>query len=80
MEHYSSPTRLLDITKNPLVALYFATKNASNTKDEQDKKDGIVYIVRPVQKEDTYKNILYSDSDKALMLASLAKFTEKEKE
>lgn len=74
MQHHSSPTRLLDITKNPLVALYFATKNYKNN------QDSIVYIIKPKKTDDAYKNILYSDSDKALMLASLAKFTQKEKD
>ena len=38
MQHYGSPTRLLDITTNPLVALYFACE------DKNNKKDGIVHI------------------------------------
>jgi len=39
MQHYGLPTRLLDMTLNPLVALYFACIG-----DEQKNKDGIVYI------------------------------------
>lgn len=36
LQHFGLPTRLLDITKNPLVALYFAC-------NENFKKDGVVY-------------------------------------
>lgn len=39
MQHYGIPTRLLDITKNPLVALYFACENEAN-------KDGVVYVFK----------------------------------
>lgn len=37
MQHYGIPTRLLDLTRNPLVALYFA---CSSKQDE----DGVVYV------------------------------------
>jgi len=40
LQHYGLKTRLLDLTLNPLVALFFACQ----TKDEEDHMDGVVYI------------------------------------
>ncbi len=39
MQHFSLPTRLLDITRNPLIALFFACNNI-----DEKNKDGMVYI------------------------------------
>lgn len=39
MQHFGMPTRLLDTTTNPLVALYFACES-----DKQLDKDGAVYM------------------------------------
>lgn len=61
MQHYELPTRLLDITSNPLVALYFACQ-------EDDKKDGAV-LVYSILKE----QLEYFDSDAVCILSNLAK-------
>jgi hypothetical protein len=65
MQHYSLPTRLLDITSNPLVALYFACKN---TNSKEIDNDGILY--RFVIPED---EIRYYDSDTISIVANIAR-------
>lgn len=68
MQHYGLPTRLLDITRNPLVALYFACES-------NPKKHGEI-IVFDVNNED----IKYPGSDTVSILASLPLFTQDMKE
>ena len=61
MQHYGLPTRILDLTKNPLVALYFATK-------EIPKKNGEVIVFR-IPKSD----VKFYDSDTVSILSNIAK-------
>lgn len=67
MQHYGIPTRLLDITKNPLVALYFACEDLSDKNGEM--------IVFSVPKNE----IKYSKSDTVSILSCLSVFDEVEK-
>ena len=67
MQHYSMPTRLLDITSNPLIALYFACKSAI-------KADGEV-ILFSIKRKD----IKYFDSDVASCIANLSRLPKSEK-
>ena len=69
MQHYETPTRLLDLTSNPLNALYFACERQKDITD-----DGRVTLF-PVMSG----SISYGDSDKALILSSLAPLSSYEK-
>jgi len=62
MQHYSLPTRLLDITENSLTALFFACQD-SNT-------DGEVLIFK-IHKDD----VKYFDSDTVSVLSNISKLS-----
>lgn len=68
MQHYSLPTRLLDITSNPLIALYFACKSAPDV-------DGEVIVFSLSRSE-----VKYFDSDVASCIANLARLPKSEKD
>ena len=76
MQHYGVPTRILDLTTNALVALYFACEESKKINETEEKSffrkvniDGEV-IIFSIPNE----RVCYSDSDKVTILANLSKY------
>ncbi len=65
-QHYGAPTRLLDITTNPLIGLYFACESYSDKKSKN--KDGIVYRFIILEPE-----IHWSNSSEVEFISNISK-------
>jgi len=69
-QHYGLPTRLLDVSLNPLVGLYFACNE-----EEHHDKDGAVKVF-----DFTENRVKFADSDTVSLICNLARLSDKERD
>lgn len=72
MQHFGCPTRLLDVTNNPIVALWFACQPCTESECGKET-DGVLYCFHSPAGEPRGP-----ESDRALMLSVLASFSKEE--
>jgi len=72
MQHYRFPTRILDISKNPLIALFFACFSGKNQEATTNNGDGIVYMFNVPKAK-----IMHCDSDTVSVIANLCKMNDR---
>lgn len=72
MQHFELPTRLLDVTANPLVALWFASQDHKEKRKLQDGKVQAFYLPPTRCK--------YYDSDRVSCMSNLANIKTKTKQ
>lgn len=68
-QHYGLPTRLLDVSLNPLVALYFACNEEAH-----HDANGVVHLLDFAE-----NRVRFSDSDTISLICNLARLTDAEK-
>ena len=70
MQHYGLPTRLLDVTSNPLIALYFCCSSPKFDTTESEL-DGEVIVMTTKS-----ANVMFFDSDTVSCIANLCLMSE----
>ena len=68
-QHYGLPTRLLDVSLNPLVGLYFACNE-----EQHHDKDGTVRVFDFIE-----RRVKFADSDTISLICNLARLSDEER-